>query len=164
MDPKATRRQEHDEQPCDDHEGNDDAGGGGDPADDEREYLGRKVAEWVTLGLSVVIVTGLAGYILYQALREDAPYIPAEVRPLMDQVGREGGKYFLPVEVHNRGRRTLRDFRAELTYRTTDGKQETRDIKIDFLAERARETRYFYFDQDPRGLQVEARPLGYGLR
>lgn len=148
------------------HDENDPDGRGGDSAvsGGRREHPGRTVAEWVTLGSSVVIVTALTGYILYHAMREDAPYVVAEVRPLMDQVGRDGGKYILPVEIHNMGRRTLRDFRAELTYRTADGREQTRAIQLDFLAEHARERRYFYFDQDPRTMQVQARPLGYGLR
>lgn len=160
---RAAQQQEPDEHPS---KRNENGGGAGDHGGDEqeRDYLGRTIAEWVTLGLSAAIVAGLAGYMLYHALRSDAPYVPAEVRPLMDQVSQEGDTYFLPVEIHNNGRRTLRDFTAELTYRTPDGSRQTREIKLDFLAERARETRYFYFDHDPRDLQVEARPVGYGVR
>lgn len=133
--------------------------------EDPRDYLGRRIAEWVTLGLSILIVTVLAAYLVYHAVREDSRFVPVEIRPLLDQARSEGGRYILPVEIQNNGRRTLVDFTAEITYGGGGaGKQQRQEIKIDFLAERARATRYLYFDADPRGLGVKATPLHYGLQ
>jgi uncharacterized protein (TIGR02588 family) len=130
----------------------------------EREYFGRALAEWVTLSLSIAVVTGLAAYLVYHALRRDTPYVPVEARPLMDEVAVAGGRHILPVEVHNASGRTLKDVTVEVSYGTTDGSSRKRELKLDFLAARSSETRYLYFDDDPRGLRVEARALGYALR
>jgi uncharacterized protein (TIGR02588 family) len=121
----------------------------------------RKVAERVTLGISGAIVLGVAGFLVFEMVRADGPFVAADVRPLVDQARHAHGRYILPVEVRNRGGRTLQDFRGEVTYRVPDGTAERREFRIDFLGEHATQTVYVYSAHDPRGLRVDAQPLDY---
>ena len=123
----------------------------------------RKVAEWVTLGISVALILGLAGYLVYQALQPQPPYVPAEAQVLMNRVIEKEGKYILPIEIINHGRLTLRDLTVEVEYRSPDGKTETHELTIDYLGEQSRQKAYVYFDEHPRGLQVKANPTTYRL-
>jgi uncharacterized protein (TIGR02588 family) len=124
---------------------------------------GRRAAEWTTLGLSIAIVALLAGYLLYNALQGDAPYVPVEVRALVERTASTAGGYILPVEVKNPGPRTLKDFQGQLTYRDPDGRQAQRTFEVEYLGEGATETRYFYFEHHPRDLRIHVQPLGYAL-
>jgi uncharacterized protein (TIGR02588 family) len=123
----------------------------------------RKLAEWVSLGISLVLILGLAGCLLYEALQPHPPYVPVQVKPLLAEVREEDNRYILPIQVANRGERTLRDLTIEVEYRSEDGKSETRDIIIDYLGERSGQKVYTYFDRHPRYLRLRARPTSYRL-
>ena len=121
----------------------------------------RTLAEWVSLGISALLILALAGYLLRESGRGDTPYVRTEVRPLLDQVRQEGSTFILPVEITNGGRRMLRALKVEVTYQGPDGKEESRELDIDYLGERSSQTVYLYFDRHPRDLKVEAKPLHY---
>jgi len=123
----------------------------------------RKLAEWVSLGISVALIFGLAGYLLMEALKPHPAYVPVKVQPLLKQVREEENRFILPVEVTNQGRRTLRDLTIEIEFRPDGGKPESREVTIDYLGERSKQEIYVYFDRHPRALQVQARPLTYRL-
>jgi uncharacterized protein (TIGR02588 family) len=123
----------------------------------------RKLAEWVTMGLSVLVVAGVAGVLGYQATREKHAFVPAEMTPLLEEVREVNGQYILPLEVKNRGRRTLHGFKARVTSHPAQGPPEEREFEIDYLGEGATQKTYLYFDRHPRDLRVRAQPLGYRL-
>lgn len=51
---------------------------------------GRKVAEWVTLCVSIALVAGVAGYLVYDSTRPQEPSVPVEVLVLPEQARAEG--------------------------------------------------------------------------
>ena len=134
----------------------------GETENTRQQSPARKLAEWVTMGISMLLILGLAGYLVFQGFQPAPPYIPAEVRALMQQVRQDGERYILPVEVANRGNRTLRDLKVEVTYLGPEGK-ETQDFLIDYLGERSQQNLFFYFDRHPAELQVETQPVSYRL-
>ncbi len=129
----------------------------------EESGTGRKLAEWITFLISAALILAVAGYMLYQGSRDESPIIVPEIRPLYDQAQRQGAQYVLPVEVRNTGDRTLRDLKVEAAYTGVEGKEQTREHIIEYLGERARETLYFYFDADPKELDLTFRPHVYHL-
>lgn len=137
---------------------NDDAG-----RDRPRRATGRKLAEWVTLGVSVVLVVGVAGFLLYGALQEQSPFVPVEVRLLTELAREENGRYIVPVELRNRGRRTVKDLTVRVRYESSGGVEEAGDFTVDYLGDRATQKVYLYFDRHPRALRVEAAPFAYQL-
>lgn len=128
-----------------------------------RDGAGRRLAEWVSLAVSGLLLLSLAGYLLLQALRPGTPYVVAETRPLLEQVHRKGSTFVLPLEVTNPGTRTQRDLKVEVRFRSAEGQWETRELQFDYLGQESRRTVYLYFDRHPRELQVEARPVHYRL-
>jgi uncharacterized protein (TIGR02588 family) len=123
---------------------------------------GRKLAEWVTLGLSALLLTGIAAFLLREALRPQTPFVPVAVRPLWGLVERHEKKYFVPFEVKNQGRHTLRELNIEVTF-VQDGKSESRDMLIDYLGKGSQQTLFMVFDADPKKLQIKAAPTVYRL-
>jgi uncharacterized protein (TIGR02588 family) len=121
------------------------------------------VAEWISLGVSALLLLGLAGYLLFQASQPRAPYITVEARPMLSDVRQEAGRYILPVAITNQGRRTLRELQVEVSYQSAGGRRETREVQIDYLGQQSRQEVYLYFDRDPRELQVQCAPLYYRL-
>ncbi|MDQ3623420.1 MAG: hypothetical protein M3463_13170 [Verrucomicrobiota bacterium] len=123
----------------------------------------RKLAEWVSLGISAFIVLSLAGYLVYEAAQPNDPRVPIEVHPLLEEAREESGRHILPVRISNRGQRTVRDLKIELVTRQGEEEPLTLDITIDYLGERSEHTVYFYLDAAPRSLELETRPASYAL-
>lgn len=122
---------------------------------------GRALAEWVSLGISALLLLGITAFLVYEGLREPPPFIPAEVRPLVEEARRVGGQYVLPIEVRNEGDRAFRSLEIEATYRGPDGREETQEMTLDYLGERSSEKLYLYMDQDPRATPVRTRAAHY---
>jgi uncharacterized protein (TIGR02588 family) len=130
-----------------------------------RRPAGRLVAEWVTMGISAAIILGVAGFLVWQGMNQESVFVPAEVKVRLDQTVQRGGKYVVPVMVENLGRRTLKDFKVRVSFRSESKsrERESDDVVVDFLGERATEVLYVYFERDPRELGVEARVFSYAL-
>jgi uncharacterized protein (TIGR02588 family) len=124
---------------------------------------GRKLAEWVSLGISILLIVGTAGYLIYQMFLPRSPYLRLTVKPLIAEVRQQGKQYILPVEVSNNGRRTIRELTVEVKQETPEGQQSTREIKIDYLGEKSRQKAYLTLEQDPRSMKIEAAPSYYLL-
>jgi uncharacterized protein (TIGR02588 family) len=123
----------------------------------------RRVAEWVTLSVSTLLILAISAYLLIEATRPVGPYVPVEARPLPEEVRQEGKQYILPIEITNRGRRTVRDLQIEVKLRAPGGTSETREWTIDFLAEQSRQKAYLYLPWPPDPTGIEAKPLLYRL-
>lgn len=97
----------------------------------------RKFAEWVSLSISVLLILGLTGYLINEALQSNDNLVLVTVRVLTAQSGRAGEQYVLPVEVTNRGSHTLRDLQVEVTAHAKDSsaseEPQKREITIDYL-------------------------------
>jgi uncharacterized protein (TIGR02588 family) len=129
----------------------------------KRPGQARKLAEWVTLSISALIILTLAGFLLWEARQGHEPLQVVTVQPGWMEVREIQGQFILPVTVTNLGRRTLRDLRIDLAYQLRDKDEEKTDLLIDQLDKHGCETVYFYFDQAPSQLGVKVRATSYRL-
>lgn len=123
---------------------------------------GRKVAEWITMGLSILIVLGVAAYLTWMAVGSDTPFARVEATVLLDQTRQEGDQYIVPVEVRNHGRRTVHALRGAVTWGPGDAGHQ-REFRIDYLGENGSQRLYFIFEQPPQSLGLRAAAWQYQL-
>ena len=123
----------------------------------------RQFAEWVTFGVSALVVVALAGYLVYDGLREDGPAVPIEVTVQLEQAAPAGERFVVPIEVRNAGRRTLTNVKVEVTQTGAAGSPLTSSFDIDYLPKSSRETLYLYIDAHPRTAKLAARATEYRL-
>jgi uncharacterized protein (TIGR02588 family) len=128
-----------------------------------RHSAGRKIAEWVSLSISGLIILVLSGYLLFEAFQGNDPVITVDAEARLSEVAEAGKRFILPVRISNRSKQTLLDLKVELRYEPPGSSPETTDLLIDYLGEQSQQTVYFYFDQHPSGLKVEARAASYRL-
>jgi uncharacterized protein (TIGR02588 family) len=119
----------------------------------------RRLAEWVTLILSVLIVAGLAGYLVQQGMVGDPETVPITAVPDVDGVQRLGEAFVLPIEVKNSGRKSLKGLQLEVS--SPDG--TTVDVQIDYLGQHSTQTVYTIVKSDPRQAPVQVQPRVYTL-
>ncbi len=142
------------------NDGKGDGGGGAGKAD---RPTGRKLAEWLTLGLSVALVLGVATFLVYSALQDHPRFVPLEVRVLTEDARESGGHFIVPVEVRNLGRRSLKEITVRFSHSSAEGKKESGDFVIDHLGEGASHQAYLYLDQHPRAAKPDVTASDYQL-
>lgn len=124
---------------------------------------GRLLAEWITLGVSLLLIFLTAGYLVYDSTRPRDSILPIAVRPLLEDSRQEGGRHILPVEIENGGRRTIRDLNVEVTFLSDAGERKTQEIRIEYLGEHSKQEVYVFIDRDPAEARVEGRVRNYRL-
>src|SRR3712207_1650115 len=69
----------------------------------------RAVAEWSSFAISAAILLGIVGFLTYRELSgENTPPV-VEVQTRVEAVRQVGERYYLPIEVLNRGAETAQD-------------------------------------------------------
>ena len=123
----------------------------------------RKLAEWVSLAISAVLILSIMGFLVGQVFTPEAPHVPVQARALLEKTKQAGEQYVLPVEIVNQGNQTLRNLMVEVEA-TEPGKEPTKyEVEIDYLGEGARQEAYLYLPVDPRTVEIEVTPLRYSL-
>lgn len=129
-----------------------------------KRSLERRLAEWISLAVSVLLILGTAAYLAYHGVVSEEPFVPVTANPQFDEVRQLGDRYILPVKIENAGAQTLRDLKVEVEYHPPQAAEPQRqDFLIDYLSEKAEQTIYVYFEHDPKTLKVKASPVHYRL-
>ena len=100
----------------------------------ERSDRPRSFAEWVSLGISILIVAGVVGLVLYQHVTRRTEPAVIEVQAQLDKVRRAGGTYYVPLEITNSGGVTAEEVVVEVELVPTRGERERAELTVRFLA------------------------------
>ena len=122
----------------------------------------RRIAEWLSFGLSLALILLLVVHLVGRALEPSPTVIDARVTPLFEQAAPRGSRFVLPVEVENRSPRAVRDLQIRIHYEL-DGRQESMELVLDYVGQTSLQVVYAYFRQDPRGLSLRVEPMSYRL-
>ena len=123
----------------------------------------RSAAEWTTLGISLVILLGMASLVTYLYRVEGTRPPVIEAQPLRFEGRQEGSLYYLPIEIRNTGDQTVADVVVETELVTPDGASETAEIEVTFLAGGAMTEGVVVFSSDPRSGELTVRALSFDL-
>ena len=123
---------------------------------ESRERSGRSVAEWTTLVIGVVLILALVGLVTYLYVSGDNRRPVIAATRLDREIRREEGAYYVPIEVTNRGGRTVEDVVIQAELSTGEGAPEVSEFTIGFLAggETAEGTVVFLMDPSSGELTV----------
>ena len=116
-------------------------------------------AEWVTFGVSAVIVLAVIGAILSQVAATSSPPSPVVE---VDAAEERDGRYVVPVAVRNGGDDTAQDVQVTATLTTDDG-ETTSDQVVAFLAGGEEQRLEFVFEDDPEDGDLVVEIGGYHL-
>ena len=118
-----------------------------------RRRPGRDVAEITTLVLSIAVVAALIGGVVFVQLArgERPPAIDATAS--LEELRAEGGRYYLPVEIENRGDQAAEAVVVVVVQRV--GERETEhEVVIDQLAGHGTASATAVLTEDPRRARV----------
>jgi uncharacterized protein (TIGR02588 family) len=107
------------------------------------------VAERITFLISLAILLGLLGLLVFQLLAEDDQPPSIQVTLLRESAYRAAEMYYLPVEIANLGDQTAQNLEIVLSLESEDGQAEAASFAIPFLPGQDSIRGTAVFDQDP---------------
>lgn len=134
------------------------SGGGADRHDGGDGQQRRGALETVVLVVSVLLVVASVGVLVWQGVQGNRPPM-LETR--VDSAVARGGAHYLHITVRNEGDRSAAaaQLRARLL-RDTIVVAES-EVVLDWVPGRSSTSATLLFEEDPRGLEVDARVVGF---
>lgn len=126
----------------------------------KRKLSSRKLAEWITLLVSAGTILALIVYLIFDLTTPASPYIELVARPLPAEAKQVGDRYVLPVEIENRGQKTIGYASFRIVITAPHGTQ-TDSIELQYLAKNSRTRIYKYLERDPKHSRIDISPIYY---
>lgn len=127
----------------------------------DQQSQGRTTVEWITLGISVMIVASLVGLITYLYVSGGSTPAVIEVKPQFDQIRQVQDQYYLPIEIRNVGGETAEEVTVQISLVSANGQTASVEVTIDFLAGHGRMKATVAFSEDPRQGEVMVDVVSY---
>ena len=121
----------------------------------------RKLAEWVTLGVSSATILGLMTYLVLDLTEPDSPYVELVATPMHAEAQRVSERFVLPIDIANRGSRTVSHASFSVAVAGSERGNET--VEVEYLARESTQRVYKFVDRDPASAKVMVTPVYYRL-
>lgn len=130
---------------------------------DSEEIPPRSPAEWVTFGISLLILLSLMGSIGYTWLaQKDRATDPVlSVTNKNNSIRQANGQFYVPFEVTNSGGETAESVQVIAELQIQGKVVETGEQQVDFLSSGEREEGAFVFTRNPRSGKLIIRIASY---
>ena len=115
--------------------------------------------EWIVFGVSLALVVGTLGYLLYDGAT--ATEVPPSIQVRLGEQQRTPHNFIVPVSVTNDGGQTAEGVHVEVVLESAGGETERGEFVIAFLPRRATREGWVTFRSDPAGAKLTPRVLGY---
>ncbi len=128
--------------------------------DPEAKKPSRSFAEWLSFGISSLIVGTTAGLVIYSwATGRNSPPVLAINRT--EPIREVDGQFYVPFEISNTGGETAESVQIIAELKVKLAVQESGDLQIDFLSRGETEKAAFVFKTDPRKGDLVVRVASY---
>ena len=121
---------------------------------------GRKNAlEWTVFGISAAILVALAAFLIIDAVRGSSGEPDIEITT--GSVTARGDHFVVPVIVTNRGDQTAEGLRVEIALMKDGEDVEVAEVTFAFVPRASHREAWALFRNDPRGLTLQSRAIGF---
>jgi uncharacterized protein (TIGR02588 family) len=117
--------------------------------DEAKQGKERTAAEWVTFGVSVLILLALVGLVIFQALTRGNRPSTIKVEPMLEEVRQSEGAYYLPINITNDGDQAVGDVEIQMSLASEGSEPETIAFTVQFLAGGESQEETVVFSKDP---------------
>jgi uncharacterized protein (TIGR02588 family) len=116
----------------------------------------RTTAEWVSLGIALLLLAGLIGTVIF--LWQQFDNAPSSFEIQRAAIYDEGGQFYLPITVINRGNLAAQQVTVQGTLAVSDT-EEISEITFDFIPPQAQASGVLIFTHEPQ--QAEIRVISF---
>ena len=116
--------------------------------------------EWVAAGVSLLIVLGVLGFLLYDAVRASSS--PPRIVVVVDSIAPAGpGGYLVSFTATNYGAQTASGVPVRGELRSDTGVVESAEVTVSYVPSQSSRSGGLIFQHDPRRHALQVRPRGY---
>jgi uncharacterized protein (TIGR02588 family) len=115
--------------------------------------------EWVAAAVSTLLVLGVVGYLLYDAVAR--PQTPPALTVQADTVLKAGGLWLVEFRAENRGHRTAAAVKVQGELMEGEQVVEASEAVLDYVPGESVRRGGLFFRADPRAYRLELRAHGY---
>jgi uncharacterized protein (TIGR02588 family) len=115
--------------------------------------------EWVAAAVSTLLVLGVVGYLLYDAVAR--PHTPPALTVQADTVLKAGGMWLVEFRAENRGHATAAAVKVEGALMEGEETVEASEAVLDYVPGESVRRGGLFFRADPRAYRLELRAHGY---
>ena len=115
--------------------------------------------EWIVFVVSLALVLGTLGYLLYDGAT--ATEAPPSIQVRLGEQQRTPQNFIVHVAVTNDGGQTAEGVHVEVVLEGAGGEAERGEFVVAFLPRRATREGWVAFRSDPAAARLTARVLGY---
>jgi uncharacterized protein (TIGR02588 family) len=123
------------------------------------EKAGAERVEWIVGGVSAVVVVGMIGFILYQALA--AGVLRPELTVVADGIVPTAGGFVVEFRAVNSGNATAAAVKVEGRLSSGERTVEASEVTLDYVPRRSEQKGGLIFRNDPRQYRLEMDAKGY---
>ena len=117
------------------------------------------LSEWVVAILGMLLVAGSIGYLVYDAAAGDTS--PPDIMVHADSIQPVTGGYLVRIRAVNRGGATAAAVVVEGALKSADEEIEASEITFGYVPSHSERRGGLFFNEDPRGFELELRAKGY---
>lgn len=118
------------------------------------------ILEWLLGGIGCALVIACIAFLVYQGLNDGDR--PGRLVPTVLSIATTGDGYVVRFAIHNSGSQTLANLHVRARLLDSDRREVERATAVfDYLAGHSSQQGGFYFEHDPRRLELEIRGKGY---
>lgn len=121
--------------------------------------LNKNGLEWAVFAVSLVLVLGTVGFLVYDMVR--GGNAPPSLSVELGQPKRQGGEWAVPVTVENRGGETAEGAQIEVTLSVPGEPPERARFEIAFVPSGSRREGFVTFAGDPARGRLSGRVAGF---
>ena len=125
----------------------------------EKEAKHLPAWSWVLAAAGLALVTGSAGFMLYQAVAGESS--PPELVVETESIVPSGSGHLVRFRVTNRGRSVAAHLTVEGTLKQGNETIEASTVTLDYVPSLSDRRGGLIFSKDPRGYALEIRATGY---
>lgn len=119
----------------------------------------KNALEWAVFVLSLVLVMGTLGYLIFSAVTYEKTSPTLSVSLAKPQSS--ASQFRVPVIISNDGDQTAKGVQIEVTLNENAPNEEKANFTVDYVPRHSKRTGAVVFKSDPRIGKLQARVLGY---
>jgi uncharacterized protein (TIGR02588 family) len=120
-----------------------------EPNNTGKAQLEKNWLEWSVLGISLLLVVGIVGYLLFLEFTPANKAFRYEIS--FEKPEEINGRYLVPLRIDNNSNKSVQDVSVEIS--SGGNKSETADLQLDYLPRHSYRDATVIFDKKPTQLE-----------
>jgi uncharacterized protein (TIGR02588 family) len=133
-----------------------------DPEEHKQRHERPPLLEWIVAAAGAILVAGAIGFMLYQAMTQNAA--PPDFSFQVDSITPTAAGYLVKFQVENAGQETASEVVVEGELKSGAESVEKSSALFNYIPSHSRRAGGLFFTRNPQEFELQLRAAGYSAR